>query len=70
MDISDIHKISRDHKCSNPYCDRALSAAQEELKPHDAGWQVNGYDELQWVSFKCSGCGHITSLDKLGVPRP
>jgi hypothetical protein len=68
MDIWEIHEISRRSECFN--CSRNLSDAREELRPHDDGWQVEGYDALQWVAFKCPLCGYSTSLDKLEIPRP
>ena len=48
------------------YCDTVLNAEDVDCwGPHDAGIHVAGFKEKQWIFFKCSGCGHEWSLDKI-----
>ena len=53
---------------------RGLSDQRIDNYDHDGGWSVVGFYHFgqirrQWLSVRCSGCGHDWSLSKLGVPR-
>jgi hypothetical protein len=47
--------------------------SNEDIKqyPHDAGWKVPDFDELQWLYITCPNpkCGHDWSIVHLGVSR-
>lgn len=36
---------------------------------HAEGWEVEGFDEKQWLSITCLKCRVSWPLDKLGIPR-
>lgn len=37
--------------------------------PHDGGWEVEGFNEKQWLYIVCPKCEYQHALWKLGVPR-
>ena len=54
--------------------DCGRTPALEDLNnyDHDSGWEVDGFEELQWLYFECSApsCSYQTSFTKLSVRRP
>jgi len=51
------------------WCGIDLSDQPIDCYPHEGGWNVNGFEEKQWLSIQCPGCGYDWSLWKLGVDR-
>jgi len=37
--------------------------------PHKWGWEVEGFEERQWLFTICPRCGYQWSLEKLGIKR-
>jgi hypothetical protein len=37
--------------------------------PHEAGWEIEESDELQWLYITCPVCGYDHAIWKLGVSR-
>ena len=52
-----------DIKCR--FCDTPITADTVRSKDHPGGREIDGYDEPQWVFFRCSGCGYDWNLSEL-----
>ena len=47
------------------WCGAPITADIVLCYPHEGGVEVDGFDEKQWVYFRCTGCGCDWSLQKL-----
>jgi len=52
------------------WCGKPLSNHVDRYN-HGDGWKVDGFEERQWLSVRCSNpkCRYEWSLWKVGVPR-
>lgn len=62
------HAIDKGASCRN--CNEPVNASDIRYYNHDAGWNVDGFQKLQWLYFECRKCKYQTSFAKLGIPRP
>jgi hypothetical protein len=60
--------ISQNAKCFE--CGRPAEPETIDYWAHSAGWRVEGFKALQWLSFECAHCGYGTSFTKLRIARP
>lgn len=63
--LADYEKLVKEKKCR--WCEGELGPI--EHYPHGAGWEVEGFDEKQWLYKKCLRCKYDWALWKIGVPR-
>src|SRR3989304_4585705 len=47
-----------------------LATRSIEYYEHDGGWNVDGFDQKQWLYVTCPICKYEWSLWKLGIDRP
>lgn len=69
MNLEDYAKLIEGKTCrwhKNP----VALPRKVEMYPHANGWEVDGYDEKQWLYVTCDDCDYQWSLWKLGVDRP
>lgn len=66
MKLEDYKKLIKAKTCR--WCKASLENKPIEHYPHISGWEVEGFDKLQWLYITCD-CGYQWALWKLGVPR-
>jgi len=67
MRLEDYQKLLEGKRCRWCGCD--LSDQEVKHYPHKAGWEVEGFEEKQWLYVVCPCCNYQWALWKLGIPR-
>ena len=67
MRLEDYEKLVEGKKCR--WCGAELPAKVEHY-PHGDGWEVEGFQQKQWLYVVCPRCGYSWALWKLGISRP
>ena len=67
MKLEDYKKYLEGQKCR--WCGTSLENCEIEHYPHEDGWEVEGFEERQWLYVTCPKCGYQWSLWKFLVPR-
>jgi len=69
--LEDYEKMIKGKDCR--WCSKrgkkVLLPSKIKFYDHSGGWEVDGFEEKQWLYVECPKCGYEWSLQKLGVPR-
>lgn len=57
-------RLTGKNKCR--WCEGRLEKGLQHFD-HDGGWPVDGFAEAQWLYKKCTNCGYLWSVWKLGI---
>jgi DNA-directed RNA polymerase subunit RPC12/RpoP len=67
MRLEDYARLVGGRRC--PLCGARLPAEVGHY-PHGEGWEVEGFQQKQWLYVVCPSCGHECALWKIGISRP